>query len=65
MTDTRGEPQDLWPSEPVLGEGLDIDRIHATYEHGVLTITIPVAASAQPRKIEVGSEPRKEAITAG
>jgi HSP20 family protein len=49
----------------LLGDGLDADRIHATYENGVLTVTIPVAASAQPRKIEVQSEQRKEAITAG
>ena len=49
----------------LLGDGLDADRIHATYESGVLTVTIPVAASAQPRKIEVESESHKEAITAG
>jgi HSP20 family protein len=49
----------------LLGDGLDADRIHASYENGVLTVTIPVAESAQPRKIEVESEPRKEAITAG
>jgi HSP20 family protein len=48
-----------------LGEGLDGDGIHATYENGVLTVTIPVAASAKPRKIEIESEARKEAISAG
>lgn len=39
----------------LLGEGLDGDRIHATYEHGVLTLTIPVAEKAKPRKIEIQS----------
>ncbi len=48
-----------------LGDGLDADRIHATYENGVLTLTIPVAASARPRKIEVAGETHKEAIAAG
>jgi HSP20 family protein len=38
-----------------LGEGLDADRIEAGYDHGVLTISIPVAESAKPRKIEVGA----------
>lgn len=36
-----------------LGDGLDVDNIHASYEHGVLTLTIPVAEAAKPRKIEV------------
>ncbi len=48
-----------------LGDGLDTDRIHATYENGVLVVTIPVAATAKPRRIEVASEPRQEAIAAG
>jgi HSP20 family protein len=48
-----------------LGDGLDAERIHATYENGVLTVTIPVAAAAKPRKIQVESETRKEAITTG
>ena len=38
-----------------LGEGLDADRIEAGYDHGVLTITIPVAEQAKPRKITVGA----------
>jgi len=36
-----------------LGEGLDADRIEASYEHGVLTITVPVAEQAKPRKVEI------------
>lgn len=47
----------------LLGEGLDGDRIHATYEHGVLTLTVPVAEKARPRKIEIqGTESRPESI---
>ncbi|MBO1771109.1 Hsp20/alpha crystallin family protein [Agrococcus sp. TF02-05] len=36
-----------------LGTDVDLDRIEASYEHGVLTLTIPVAERAKPRKIEV------------
>ncbi|TDE98932.1 Hsp20/alpha crystallin family protein [Occultella glacieicola] len=36
-----------------LGDGLDVDAIRADYAHGVLTLTIPVAEQAKPRKIEV------------
>ncbi len=36
-----------------LGQGIDIDKISATYANGVLSVTIPVSASAMPRKIQV------------
>ncbi len=37
----------------LLGEGLDRDHVAASYEDGVLTITIPVAEQAKPRKVEI------------
>ena len=37
----------------LLGEGLDAEGLKASYEHGVLTVTIPVAEKAKPRKINV------------
>ena len=36
-----------------LGESLDRDHISAAYDNGVLTITIPVAEEAKPRKVEI------------
>ena len=36
-----------------LGEGIDASAISATYENGVLTVTIPLAERAKARKIEV------------
>ncbi|MEM1333395.1 MAG: Hsp20/alpha crystallin family protein, partial [Actinomycetota bacterium] len=36
-----------------LGDGLDADAIEADYTDGVLTLRIPVAERAQPRKITV------------
>lgn len=36
-----------------LGEGIDTTKISATYENGVLTVTIPLAERAKPRRIEV------------
>ncbi|PBC59434.1 Hsp20/alpha crystallin family protein [Rhodococcus sp. ACPA1] len=45
-----------------LGDGVDPDRISASYENGVLSVTIPLAERAKPRRIEVSSlgtgEPR-------
>lgn len=39
-----------------LGEGLDTENIEAGYDHGVLTVAIPVAEAAKSRKIQVGSK---------
>ncbi|MBW1602340.1 Hsp20/alpha crystallin family protein [Streptomyces sp. JJ66] len=46
-----------------LGETLDTDRIDASYDAGVLTIRIPVAEQAKPRKIEVTSGDTRQQIT--
>ena len=37
-----------------LSERLDSDKLSADYNFGVLTVTIPVAESSKPRKVEVG-----------
>lgn len=36
-----------------LGDTLDASRIEASYDQGVLTLTIPVAEAAKPRRVEV------------
>ncbi len=38
-----------------LGDNLDVDNIEADYGDGVLTLRIPVAEKAKPRKITVGT----------
>ncbi len=38
-----------------LGENLDTERIEASYDAGVLTVTVPVAEQAKPRKVEITS----------
>jgi HSP20 family protein len=44
-----------------LGETLDVDRLTADYDSGVLSIRIPIAEKAKPRKVEVtGGGGRKE-----
>lgn len=49
-----------------LGKTLDVENIEAAYEHGVLTLSIPVAETAKPRRIqvEVGTGPALETTTA-
>lgn len=50
----------------VLGKTLDSERIEANYEGGVLTVAIPVAEQAKPRRIEVavGSDQKQLATSA-
>lgn len=45
----------------VLGDNLDLDRIEASYDAGVLRLLVPVAERAKPRKIEVGTGSREPA----
>lgn len=45
----------------VLGDNLDLERIEAGYEGGVLRLVVPVAERAKPRKIEIaGTTPTAE-----
>ena len=46
-------PQGAVTRQVMLGEALDTDRLEATYDAGVLTLTIPVAEQAKPRKVEI------------
>ncbi|TWG95069.1 HSP20 family protein [Nocardioides sp. J9] len=52
----------------VLGDNLDLERIDASYDNGVLRMVIPVAERAKSRKIEISggqaNEQRTEAIEA-
>jgi HSP20 family protein len=57
-------PLGVFSRQLFLGDTLDTDHIKAEYEAGVLTLRIPVAEQAKPRKIEVqvgrATEDRKE-----
>jgi HSP20 family protein len=57
-------PQGTFTRRVLLGESLDISQLEATYDYGVLSITIPVAEQAQPRKITVGGGHKPTAIDA-
>jgi HSP20 family protein len=69
--DTDGEvvvaerPVGTFTRQLFLGDTLDTDRIDARYDAGVLTLRIPVAEQAKPRRIEIsGSEPGAKVINA-
>jgi HSP20 family protein len=48
-------PTGLFSRQLVLGDNLDLDKIDAGYDTGVLRLRIPVAEKAKPRKVEIKS----------
>ena len=49
----KERPVGTYARQLTVGRGLALDSISATYTDGVLTLTIPVAEEAKPRRIEV------------
>jgi HSP20 family protein len=48
-------PRGAFSRQLLLSDTLDPDRIEADYEAGVLTLRIPVAQQAKPRRVQVTS----------
>ncbi|GAA2078501.1 MULTISPECIES: Hsp20/alpha crystallin family protein [Aeromicrobium] len=57
-------PRGAFSRQLVLGDNLDLERIEAAYDAGVLRLSIPVAERAKPRKIQIGGASESTAIEA-
>lgn len=58
-------PSGVFSRQLFLGENLDTDHIEASYDAGVLRLTVPVAARAKSRKIEItGGQSERKSIDA-
>ena len=57
-------PYGVFSRQVVLGDSLDTDNVKATYDGGVLTLRIPVAEQAKPRKIEIETREAHHEIAA-
>lgn len=57
-------PRGVFSRQLVLGDNLDTAHIEASYDNGVLTLRIPVAEQAKPRKISINGASQKQAINA-
>ncbi len=53
-------PTGLFSRQLVLGDNLDLDRLEANYDGGVLRLRVPVAEKAKPRKVEVTRSGRQD-----
>jgi HSP20 family protein len=68
-TEEHGEDEKLITRERVtgsftrrlyLGDTLDAEKIEAAFNDGVLTVRLPLVATAQPRKVEISTDSKKE-----
>lgn len=48
-------PLGVFSRQLFLGETLDTEKVSASYDAGVLTLRIPVAEQAKPRRIEISN----------
>ena len=48
----------------ILGDTLDMDKVTANYDAGVLALRIPIREQAKPRKIEIQSSDTQQQINA-
>lgn len=57
LSATRSGAPEGWPSEYrrvfAVGPDVDVERIEAKLEHGVLAVHLPKTVSAKPRQIEI------------
>jgi HSP20 family protein len=51
-------PQGTFTRQLFLSDALDADKIAATYDQGVLTLELPVAEEAKPKRIQISASGR-------
>ncbi|MFD4868065.1 Hsp20/alpha crystallin family protein [Streptomyces sp. NPDC058412] len=56
-------PLGVFSRQVVLADTLDTEHIEADYDSGVLTLRIPIAERAKPRKISIGGESGRKQIS--
>ncbi|MBM9510293.1 Hsp20/alpha crystallin family protein [Actinacidiphila acididurans] len=56
-------PLGVFSRQLMLADTLDAERIEADYEAGVLTLRIPIAERAKPRKITIGGSSERRQIS--
>ncbi|MEU2448539.1 Hsp20/alpha crystallin family protein [Streptomyces sp. NPDC012765] len=61
--DLSERPLGVFSRQIMLADTLDTERIQADYDAGVLTLRIPIAERAKPRKISIGSADGRKQIS--
>jgi HSP20 family protein len=58
-------PHGTFSRQLFLGDTLDVDAMQADYTDGVLTLRIPVAERAKPRKVTVNAQRKSTEVSSG
>jgi HSP20 family protein len=58
-------PHGQYTRQLQVGDALDSGNVAASYHNGVLHLTIPISAAAQPRRIEVRQGSDEQPVTVG
>ena len=53
-------PRGVFSRQIILGDNLNLDAVEATYNDGVLHLTVPVAEKAKPRKISIDERQQRQ-----
>jgi HSP20 family protein len=56
-------PQGTFTRQLFLGDTLNTEKLEADYDTGVLTVRIPVAEEAKPRRVEISGTDERRRIT--
>jgi HSP20 family protein len=49
-------PHGIFTRQLFLGDNLDVNKLSADYDRGVLMLTIPIAEASKPRRISLGGQ---------
>jgi HSP20 family protein len=60
---TAERPRGVFSRQLFLGDAMDTSKVSAAYDLGVLTLRVPVAEKAKPRKIEVTTGSSSEPLS--
>jgi HSP20 family protein len=55
-------PSGVFSRQLILGDNVDLDKISASYHDGVLSLQVPVAEKAKPRKIAIDASDGQRVI---
>ncbi|MEV0611135.1 Hsp20/alpha crystallin family protein [Polymorphospora rubra] len=62
----RERPTGTFERRIAIGDGLDLDKVAATWQDGVLTLTIPLAEASKPRRIAItAADGRRHEVVQG
>ena len=55
-------PHGIFTRQLFLGDNLDVNKLSADYDRGVLMLTIPIAEASKPRRIPLGGQQKQQQL---